>query len=67
MNCPHCNGNTRKNGTYRDRQRWLCKDCGKVSIEPSDRPTGRPTIGDRPMTAAERKQRQRQQALNNAP
>jgi transposase-like protein len=29
LNCPHCGvlGNSKKNGTYRGRQRYLCKSC----------------------------------------
>jgi len=55
--CPHCGGDTRKNGkTKSDNQAYRCKECDRRF---STQPTGRPTIGDAPMTAAQRKQRQR--------
>lgn len=32
LNCPHCNvhGKFKKNGTYRGRQRYLCKSCDRT-------------------------------------
>lgn len=31
LSCPHCNGSTIiKNGKYKERQRYICKDCGKT-------------------------------------
>ena len=58
MKCPKCNSTSyRKNGTTpKGTTRYRCNDCGKTW---SDRPNGRPTIGDLPMTAAERKRRSR--------
>ena len=57
--CNKCHSDrVTKNGkTISGYQRWKCQFCDRSS---SDRKTGRPTIGDRPMTAAERKQRSRQ-------
>ena len=59
MNCKHCGSpNVKKNGHYKGRQRYRCKDCGK-SCTAGDRPRGGQPIGDRPMTGAERWRRWR--------
>ncbi len=31
MKCPQCHSsNIRKNGHYKDKQKWECKDCGRI-------------------------------------
>jgi hypothetical protein len=60
MTCPHCSSSkTVRNGTAKGRQWWLCRDCGRSHIEPSPNPPHRPTLGDKPMSAAERMRRVR--------
>lgn len=68
MTCPHCQStNTKRNGTAKGRQRWLCRDCGKSHIEPGTNPPHRPTLGARPMTAAERMKASRERKKLQTP
>lgn len=56
---PHKHGKDR--GGF---QRYKCPDCGRTfSDNPAPKVAGRKPIGDRPMTEAERKRRQRQKKL----
>ncbi len=56
---PECGGKAVKIGRNRSgSQRYKCKACGK-SFSDSNRQLGRPKIGDRPLTSAERTQRSR--------
>lgn len=56
--CSVCLGDrVTKNGKTASRfQRWKCHDCDRTV---SDQGSGRPTIGESPMSAAERKRKQR--------
>jgi transposase-like protein len=60
MNCPKCDRSSNKNGVNRSgSQRYYCSSCQK-SFTDNSLKQGRPTINDRPMTAAERKRRSRE-------
>lgn len=43
LNCPHCGtkGNFKKNGTYRGRQRYLCKTCNQTFNDLTNTPIHR--------------------------
>lgn len=43
LNCPHCGvkGNSKKNGTYRGRQRYLCKSCKQTYNDLTNTPIHR--------------------------
>ena len=59
LNCPQCDRPSVKNGTNRSgSQQYYCRHC-KKSFTDSNLTQGRPAIGDRPMTASERKRRSR--------
>ena len=57
--CPHCHYSPcqRHGKTKAGTQRWWCPQCLKAHSESGL--MGRPTIGDRPMTDAERMRRSR--------
>ena len=63
MKCPRCNSNNYRIGgsTPKGTIRYRCKDCDKTW---SDRPIGRPTVGDVAMTDAERQRRSRAKRKN---
>lgn len=64
MNCPQCDRPSSKNGVNRSgSQRYYCANC-KKSFTDSSLKQGRPLIGDRPMTARERKRRSRRASGN---
>lgn len=63
MQCPKCGG-SRLTPNDKEKHRWECMDCGKV-FTPNPKKSGRPLIGNRPMTATERKRRSRQQKKDN--
>jgi len=57
---PECGGKAVKIGRNRSgTQRYKCKACGK-SFTDSDRGVGRPTVGDRAMTDAQRAKKYRE-------
>jgi transposase-like protein len=59
MNCPKCGYISIKNGVNRSgSQRYYCANCSK-SFTDSSLKRGRPLIGERAMTEAERKRRSR--------
>ncbi len=61
MSCPDC-----KNLDFiKHADRRQCKTCGKYYRPGTDGTVGRPCIGDRPLTNAE-KQRRRRARLKNA-
>jgi len=41
-------------------QRWRCPDCHRV-INENPNPRGRPMVGDKPMTSAEKKRKSRRE------
>ena len=57
--CPHCHYSPchRHDKTRAGTQRWMCPQCLKAHSESGLK--GRPSIGDRPMTDAERMRRSR--------
>lgn len=57
-----CGTSTAKNGKdFAGYQRYRCQLCGKVfTTNPSAEKVGRPCIGDKPLTAAEKKRRYRE-------
>ena len=57
--CPHCHHSPcqRRGKTKAGTQRWWCPQCRRGYSESGMK--GRPTIGDRPMTDAERMRRSR--------
>jgi len=56
--CPHCYSPChRHDKTRAGTQRWMCPQCRKAHSESGLK--GRPTIGNRPMTDAERMRRSR--------
>jgi len=60
MTCPHCGSLNlvKHTPTAAGSLRYRCKDCGKVYTLNKKR-RGRKPIGDRAMTEAEKKRRQR--------
>jgi hypothetical protein len=62
--CPHCQHSPchRHSKTKAGTQRYKCPSCGRVHSESGLK--GRPTVGDRPMTAAQRMQRSRAKKKN---
>lgn len=67
--CPYCaSSETVRHGRNKgDKQRYLCTQCARTFVEKPDTPKGRPTIGDRPMTPAEKMRRSRQKKKGNRP
>lgn len=56
--CRACGGALSRNGGKPEAPLGKCKDCGLVQrLDPG--PLGRPPLGDRPMTSAERSRRHR--------
>lgn len=56
--CPHCGGESVKNGRQNGKQRYRCKSCDRTyRIAP--RKSGNRSIGSRPMTDAERARKYR--------
>ncbi|MGI8933215.1 MAG: IS1/IS1595 family N-terminal zinc-binding domain-containing protein [Phormidesmis sp.] len=52
--CPDCAGAAKKNGRYKGQQKYVCKVCNRTF---TGNKIGRPTVGEKPMTGAERAKR----------
>lgn len=66
MQC--CDRNPHKHGLDRQGfQRWKCPECNRTwSDNPEPLTAGRPTLGDKPQTDAERKRKSRALAKKKA-
>lgn len=68
MHCPHCQSDrTKRNGKRKKVQRYICLKCGRSYVDNPVEPKGRPLLGDRPMTSAEKQQAYRDREKKSKP
>jgi transposase-like protein len=64
MICPHCKSDraVKRNGKRKTKQRYFCGECDRAFVENPTPPNkrGRPAIGDKPLTPAEKMKRYRE-------